>query len=112
MYVPATSSTAAVVHAEGDARAASARTNPAPERVSRYQTVAVTKASSPVGLHPRSPAACVIAGGGCRRRSSLKLPRRSRRERFVYAYYDGPDRVAHEYGLVAHYDAELAATDR
>ena len=33
-------------------------------------------------------------------------------ERFVYAYYDGPDRVAHEYGLGAHYDAELAATDR
>jgi predicted AlkP superfamily pyrophosphatase or phosphodiesterase len=32
-------------------------------------------------------------------------------ERFVYAYYDGPDRVAHEYGLGPHYDAELTATD-
>lgn len=33
-------------------------------------------------------------------------------ERFVYAYYDGIDKVAHEYGLGDHYDAELAAIDR
>jgi predicted AlkP superfamily pyrophosphatase or phosphodiesterase len=33
-------------------------------------------------------------------------------ERFVYAYYDGIDKVAHEYGLGRHYDAELQATDR
>jgi predicted AlkP superfamily pyrophosphatase or phosphodiesterase len=33
-------------------------------------------------------------------------------ERFVYAYYDGVDKVAHEYGLGDHYEAELAATDR
>ncbi|HZQ27111.1 MAG TPA: alkaline phosphatase family protein [Acidimicrobiales bacterium] len=33
-------------------------------------------------------------------------------EPFVYAYYDGVDKVAHEYGFGAHYDAELAATDR
>jgi hypothetical protein len=33
-------------------------------------------------------------------------------ERFVYAYYDGVDKVAHEYGLGRHYDAELRATDR
>jgi predicted AlkP superfamily pyrophosphatase or phosphodiesterase len=33
-------------------------------------------------------------------------------ERFVYAYYDGIDKVAHEYGLEDHYDAELAAADR
>lgn len=33
-------------------------------------------------------------------------------ERFVYAYYDGMDKVAHEYGLADHYDAELVATDR
>jgi hypothetical protein len=32
-------------------------------------------------------------------------------ERFVYAYYDGIDKVAHEYGLDEHYDAELAAVD-
>ena len=31
---------------------------------------------------------------------------------FVYAYYDGIDKVAHAYGLGAHYDAELAAVDR
>jgi predicted AlkP superfamily pyrophosphatase or phosphodiesterase len=33
-------------------------------------------------------------------------------ERFVYAYYDGVDKVAHEYGLGEHYDAELASADR
>jgi hypothetical protein len=33
-------------------------------------------------------------------------------EPFVYAYYDGVDKVAHEYGLGEFYDAELAATDR
>ena len=33
-------------------------------------------------------------------------------ESFVYAYYDGIDRVAHEFGLDDHYDAELRAADR
>jgi len=33
-------------------------------------------------------------------------------ESFVYAYYDGLDKVGHEYGLGAHFDAELAALDR
>jgi hypothetical protein len=33
-------------------------------------------------------------------------------EPFVYAYYDGIDKIAHEYGLGEHYDAELVATDR
>lgn len=33
-------------------------------------------------------------------------------EGFVYAYYDGVDRVAHIYGFEEHYDAELAAADR
>ena len=32
-------------------------------------------------------------------------------EPFVYAYYDGIDKVAHEYGLGEHYDAELIAID-
>ena len=32
-------------------------------------------------------------------------------EPFVYAYYDGVDKVAHEYGMGEHYDAELVATD-
>lgn len=35
-----------------------------------------------------------------------------RREPFVYAYYDGIDKIAHEYGLGAHFDAEVAAADR
>lgn len=33
-------------------------------------------------------------------------------EPFVYTYYDGIDKVAHEYGLADHYDAELVAADR
>lgn len=33
-------------------------------------------------------------------------------EPFVYAYYDGLDKVAHEYGLGEHYDAELSALDQ
>jgi hypothetical protein len=33
-------------------------------------------------------------------------------EPFVYAYYDGVDRVAHEHGLGGHYDAELRFADR
>ena len=33
-------------------------------------------------------------------------------ERFIYAYYDGIDKVAHERGFGAHFDAELVATDR
>ncbi len=33
-------------------------------------------------------------------------------ETFVYAYYDGIDKVAHEFGLGEHYDAELRSTDR
>jgi len=31
---------------------------------------------------------------------------------FVYAYYDGIDKVAHEFGLGRYYDAELEAVDR
>jgi hypothetical protein len=33
-------------------------------------------------------------------------------ERFVYAYYEGVDRVAHAHGFGPFYDAELAAADR
>ncbi|MCU1353594.1 MAG: hypothetical protein JWM05_2803 [Acidimicrobiales bacterium] len=33
-------------------------------------------------------------------------------EPFVYAYYDGIDKVAHEYGLGEYYDAELQSADR
>jgi len=35
-----------------------------------------------------------------------------RGEPFVYAYYEGIDKVAHEYGLGDHYDAELRSADR
>lgn len=31
---------------------------------------------------------------------------------FIYAYYDGVDKVAHEYGLDARYDAEVGFVDR
>ena len=33
-------------------------------------------------------------------------------EPFVYAYYDGVDKVAHERGFGEHYDAEVVAADR
>jgi len=33
-------------------------------------------------------------------------------EQFVYAYYEGIDKVAHEFGLTDHYDAELQYVDR
>lgn len=33
-------------------------------------------------------------------------------EPFIYAYYDGLDKVAHEYGLGDHYEAELTFVDR
>lgn len=33
-------------------------------------------------------------------------------ESFVYAYYDGIDRIAHEFGFGEHYDAELQMVDR
>ena len=33
-------------------------------------------------------------------------------EPFVYAYYDGIDKIAHEFGFGEHYDAELAAVDK
>ncbi len=33
-------------------------------------------------------------------------------EPFVYAYYDGIDKVSHEYGLRDHFDAEVAYADR
>ncbi len=33
-------------------------------------------------------------------------------ESFVYAYYDGVDKVAHEYGLESTYEAEMAFADR
>jgi predicted AlkP superfamily pyrophosphatase or phosphodiesterase len=36
----------------------------------------------------------------------------NRNEPFVYAYYDGIDKIAHEFGLGAHYDAEFAFVDR
>jgi predicted AlkP superfamily pyrophosphatase or phosphodiesterase len=32
-------------------------------------------------------------------------------EPFIYAYYDGIDKVAHEYGLGEHYSAELSSVD-
>ncbi len=35
-----------------------------------------------------------------------------RGEQFVYCYYDGVDKIAHERGFGEYYDAELAAADR
>jgi len=44
---------------------------------------------------------------------ALEVGRRLRDDApFVYAYYDGIDKVAHAHGLGDHYDAELVAVDR
>ena len=62
---------------------------------------------------PPTSTASGSGAGGCRRRSSPRSPASPRAgEPFVYAYYDGVDKVSHEYGLGEHYDAELAAADR
>ena len=50
-------------------------------------------------------------------KATSSLPLQIRRllgagEPFVYAYYDGIDKVAHEHGLDEYYDAELVAVDR
>ena len=66
----------------------------------------------PASPRPTSPGSASTATG-CRRRWSPRCGGCCRRgEPFVYAYYDGIDKVAHEYGLGEHYDAELAAADR
>jgi len=52
---------------------------------------------------------------GYRMPSSLPVEVSARLEAgapFVYAYYDGIDKIAHAHGLGPHYDAELAAVDR
>ncbi|MEX1218311.1 MAG: alkaline phosphatase family protein [Acidimicrobiales bacterium] len=36
----------------------------------------------------------------------------NRNEPFVYAYYDGIDKIAHEFGLGVHYDTEFSFVDR
>jgi predicted AlkP superfamily pyrophosphatase or phosphodiesterase len=41
-----------------------------------------------------------------------ELVRLAKAEPFVYGYYDGIDKVSHEYGLREHYDAELSFADR
>ena len=58
---------------------------------------------------------CDVRFHGYRTTSTLLVELRQvlrSNEPFVYAYYDGIDKVAHEYGLGEHYDAELVAVDR
>lgn len=53
--------------------------------------------------------------GGYRMPSTLVTEVRGRLragEPFIYAYYDGIDKVAHEYGLGEHHEAEIAFVDR
>ena len=62
-----------------------------------------------VGLHRRPPRPAP-ASRGYRMASTLVTEVAGAwpaGEPFVYAYYDGIDKVAHEYGLGDHYDAEL-----
>ncbi|MGI8661675.1 MAG: alkaline phosphatase family protein [Acidimicrobiales bacterium] len=41
-----------------------------------------------------------------------EVARLARAEPFTYAYYDGVDKVSHEFGFGEHFDAEVAAADR
>ena len=63
-------------------------------------TAAHLRGSVPVGYRTTSGLAVTIG-------EQLR-----RGERFVYAYYDGIDKVAHERGFGPYYDAELRAVDR
>ena len=68
-----------------------------------------------LGVHRGAPARCRTRSACARPSSSLPvevgdLLRAG--ERFVYAYYDGIDKVAHERGFGPFYDAELRAADR
>ena len=68
-------------------------------------------------MTPGSPgptsAAAATCRTGCRRRWWPRSCTSSNGgEPFVYAYYDGIDKVAHEYGLDFFYDAELVFVDR
>ena len=121
----ASSATASHVRRRGPQRPALAdaggRRPPASSRPTEFQPDAAVprrtgRRSSP---GPSSPAPASrgahldgvrFTGTGCRRRSSTEVAPRccAAGEPFVYAYYDGIDKVAHEYGLGDHYDAELA----
>ena len=64
-------------------------------------TAAHLRGSVPVGWR----AASSIAGRG-------RPPARAPASAFVYAYYGGIDKIAHERGFGEYYDAELRAADR
>jgi predicted AlkP superfamily pyrophosphatase or phosphodiesterase len=56
-----------------------------------------------IRFHPyRMPSTLAVEVAGLLRRG----------ESFVYAYYDGIDKVAHEYGMGEYYDAELTSVDQ
>ena len=96
-------------------QAVPARAGPAPRR----RSPATARRSSPGPSSPRPASPAPTCGGarfcGYRVTSTLvhhvaELARRG--EPFIYAYYEGIDKVAHEYGLGPVYDAELQAADR
>ena len=80
----------------GVLRPAAAASSPRPSSSARASAAPTspTSASTATGCRPRCSSSCA---GRCKAG-----------EPFVYAYYDGIDKVAHEYGLGEHYDAELA----
>ena len=54
-----------------------------------------------------------LSGWRCASAIAVEIARQlAAGERFVYAYYDGIDKTAHERGFGPFYDAELAAVDR
>ena len=95
----------------GDARRSACRRDVQPFAAVPGQAVPVVsrKAESSTGVHARPTwRACATSAGGCRRASPVIVRRLlGDGERFVYAYYDGIDKIAHEHGLGDFYDAEL-----
>ena len=96
------------------------RSLPAARRpaVRRRSSGTTCRSISPAELQSRrSPrptcAARAPSAGGRRRRSPVEVRRQlAAGERFVYAYYGGIDKIAHERGFGEYYDAELRFADR
>ncbi len=91
-----------------------------PERVQPYQAFLGERVPlvSPSELTTTMFTRAHLAGGepvGYRALSSMPIEIRRQvdaGERFVYAYYGGIDKIAHERGFGEYYDAELVAADR
>ncbi len=96
--------------ATGSTRPSSSRSDPSPAPARRSSPR--RSSPSPDSPRPTSARAPTARTGWRRRYPSMSTPALAEGNRFVYAYYDGIDKVAHICGFGPHYDAELAFVDR